>query len=404
MGSAGGSSGYIVWAAQDCAIDFGELTMVDKAACEKHEDAIQDKTNTDAKDSAGDLSSSCWQKPEKASATAANPASDTASTAPVPVGDSNGSGGSGLSRLGFPDTKFDLSAGTESKLGDIPQSQAERSQVGDQANNAQVNDAKNPLPETWKYDDKGNLLQAGDRVKASYDQQGNLQKVQIDDTTFERKGNDVVETYKGNDGEMHTHVNKDASSFSLTTEERDYKGAYKSVIVQAGRGHTLDSKVWESPEHTAAVEKVWRDERQHSIDVANSTPEHPHPDTWKRDASRNIVEAGNKFSAEYDPKTGELISAKLGDDEWRRGPDNTVIQTHTRKDGTTRTDTYTDVRSFTAEPYTDTQNGLLAGMTVSVGEGKTSESARSVPIYENEEHANWSNGIVNNWVAKAQSK
>lgn len=378
--------------------------MADKAACEKPENAVQEKNDAITRDSAADLSSSCWKKPESASTTTGSPLSDTSSIAPNPVGDSKGSGGSGLSRLGFPDTNFDLSAGTESKVGDKPQSQAERSQVGDQANNAQVSDAKNPAPETWKYDDKGNLLQAGDRVKASYDQQGNLQKVQIDDTTFERKGNNVVETYKGNDGQMHTHVNKDASSFALTTEERDYKGAYKSVIVQAGRGHTLDSKVWESPEHTAAVDKIWADERQRSIDVANSTPDHPHPDTWKRDANRNIVEAGNKFSAEYDPKTGELISAKLGDDEWRRGPDNTVIQTHTRKDGTTRTDTYTDVRSFTAEPYTDTKNGLLAGMTVSVGEGKTSESARSVPIYENEEHANWSNGIVNSWIGKSASK
>ena len=378
--------------------------MVEKAACEKHEDAVQDKTNADATDNAGDLSSSCWQKPEKTSAIAPNPSSDSSNIAPIPVGDSKGSGSSGISRLGFPDTKFDLSASAESKPGDKLQSQAERSQVGDQANNAQVSDAKNPAPETWKYDDHGNLLQAGDRVKASYDQQGNLQKVQIDDTTFERKGNSVIETYKGNDGQMHTSVNNDASSFSLTTEERDYKGAYKSVIVQAGRGHTLDSKVWESPEHTAAVDKVWRDERQREVDVANSTPEHPHPDTWKFDENRKIVEAGNKFSAEYDPKTGELISAKLGDDEWRRGPDNTVTQTHTRKDGTTRTDTYTDVRSFTAEPYTDTKNGLLAGMTVSVGEGKTSESASSVPIYENEEHANWSNGIVSSWVAKAQSK
>ncbi len=376
--------------------------MVDKAACEKHEDAIQDKNNADAKDSAGDLSSSCWKKPESGGITTGSPLSDTSSTTPTPVGDAKGAS-SGLSRLGFPDTEFDLSAGSEAKSGDKPQSQAERSQVGDQANNAQVSDAKNPSPETWKYDDKGNLLQAGDRVKASYDQQGNLQKVQIDETTFERKGKDVVETYKGNDGQMHTHVNKDVALFTMKTEDNDYKGPYKSVIVQDG-GHSLSSKIWESPEHTAAVEKIWRDEQQRSIDVANSTPDHPHPDTWKLDENRKIVEAGNKFSAEYDPKTGELISAKLGDDEWRRGPDNTVIQTHTRKDGTTRTDTYTDVRSFTAEPYTDTKNGLLAGMTVSVGEGKTSESASSVPIYENEEHANWSNGIVNGWIGKSASK
>lgn len=343
--------------------------MVEKAACEKHEDAIQDKNNADAKDSASDLSSSCWKKPESASATTGSPLSDTSGSASILVGDLKGADNTALAKLGFPDTQFD----------------------------------KNPSPATWKYDDKGNLLQAGDRVKASYDQQGNLQKVQIDDTTFERKGKDVVETYKGNDGQMHTHVNKDVALFTMKTEDNDYKGPYKSVIVQDG-GHSLSSKIWESPEHTAAVEKIWRDEQQRSIDVANSTPDHPHPDTWKLDENRKIVEAGSKFSAEYDPKTGELISAKLGDDEWRRGPDNTVIQTHTRKDGTTRTDTYTDVRSFTAEPYTDTKNGLLAGMTVSVGEGKTSESASSVPIYENEEHANWSNGIVNGWIGKSASK
>lgn len=375
--------------------------MVDKAACEKHESAVQDKNTADANDNAGDLSSSCWKKPESASATMGSPLTDTSTLASNPVGNAKGSE-SGLSRLGFPDTKFDLSAAAEAKPGDKPQSQTERLQVGDQASNAQVSDAKNPAPETWKYDDHGNLLQAGDRVKASYDQQGNLQKVQIDDKTFERIGKDVVETYKGNDGQMHTYVNSDASTFTMKTEENDFKGPYKSVIIQDG-GHSLTSKIWESPEHTAAVAKIWEDDRQRSIDVANSTPDHPHPDTWKRDANRNIVEAGNKFSAEYDPKTGELISAKLGDDEWRRGPDNTVIQTHVRKDGTIRTDTFTDVRSFTAEPYTDTKNGLLAGMTVSVGEGKTSESARSVPIYENEEHAKWSSGIVNSWVGKAQS-
>lgn len=378
--------------------------MVERAACQEHEDTIEDKTSADATANAGDLSSSCWKKPESVVGTTGSPLSDTSTLQPTPVpgGDSKGSGSS-LSRLGFPDTNFDLSAGAEAKSGDKPPSQTERSQVTDQGNNAQVSDAQNPPPETWKYDDHGNLLQAGDRVKASYDQQGNLQKVQIDDKTFERIGKDVVETYKGNDGQMHTYVNKDVASFTMKTEDNDFEGPFKSVIIQDG-GHSLSSKIWESPEHTAAVAKIWEDSRQRSIDVANSTPDHPHPDTWKLDANRNVLEAGNKFSAEYDPKTGELISAKLGDDEWRRGPDNTVIQTHKLKDGTIRTETYTDVRSFTAQPYTDTKNGLLAGMTVSVGEGKTGESSHSVPIYENEEHANWSNGIVNSWVGKAKSK
>ncbi len=343
--------------------------MVDKAACEKQEPAIAKKSGADTQDFAGDLSSSCWQKPEPAVASA-TPRPETSTKAEV-------------SRLGFPEPKFDLSAGDNGKT-------------------AQATDAKNPSPETWKYDDKGNLLQAGDRVKASYDQQGNLKKVQVDDSTFERKGNDVVETYKAGDGEMRTHVNKDVASFKMRTEDADYKGAYKNVIVEAGGGHTLSSKVWESAEHTAAIDKIWQDQQQRNLDVANSTPDSPHPDTWKYGPGMKVLEAGNKFSAEYDEKTGELLSAKMGDDEWKRGPNNTVIETHTRKDGTTSTEIYKGVRSFTADAYGDNENGLLAGMRVTVADGETSESSRSVPIYQNEERINWSNGKIKSMIGKLQ--
>lgn len=383
--------------------------------CPKHESATQDKPGADTKDVAGDLSRSCWQKPGDTTNNliqTGSPLTETSADNHHNALEQKGAGDSAAAtKLGFPDTQFDFRSTVADEIGNKPEGpthkKAEDTRVADKNEAPKSIDAQNPHPDTWKYDDKGNLLEAGNKVKAEYDAQGNLQKVRINDTTFERNGKDVIETYKGNDGQMHTSVQKNVDRFTLKTSDGDFHGPYKSVEFEAGSensSRSTSAKIWESPEHTAAVDKIWRDSRQRSIDVANSTPEHPHPDTWKLDNNMNVTEAGNKFKAEYDPKTGELMSARLGDDEWKRGPDNTVVHTYKRADGTTASNVLDEVRSFTAKPYTDTDNGLLAGMTVEVGTGKTSSSAHSKPIYENEEHAKWSGSIVNGWLGKDKGK
>jgi hypothetical protein len=77
-------------------------------------------------------------------------------------------------------------------------------------------DSKNPAPDTRKFDQKGHLLSAGDEVKAEYKAQGNLSKAKIDGQTYEKKGNDAVENYQGNDGKSHTNPEKQAHEQKLT--------------------------------------------------------------------------------------------------------------------------------------------------------------------------------------------
>mgnify|MGYP006056220841 FL=1 len=96
----------------------------------------------------------------------------------------------------------------------------------------------------------------------------------------------------------------------------------------------------------------------------------------------NVIEAGNKFKAEYNPSTGELMSARLGDEEWKRGPDNTILHNYKKRDGSTISDVMEDVRSFTAKPYSNTNNGLLAGINVEVETGKSGSSGQKKPIYK----------------------
>ncbi|MDR3611924.1 MAG: hypothetical protein P4L53_00055 [Candidatus Obscuribacterales bacterium] len=125
---------------------------------------------------------------------------------------------------------------------------------------------QNPPPETWDYDKDGHLLQAGDRVKASYDAKGNLLKAQIDDQTYEKVGNDVVETFKGNDDKMHTYTMNNVQDFSLKTVDGNWDGAFKSVDLEAktanGSGMGEVAKIWETPEHSRAVSDFWQQGRQ----------------------------------------------------------------------------------------------------------------------------------------------
>jgi hypothetical protein len=124
----------------------------------------------------------------------------------------------------------------------------------------------NPPPAAWQYDSRGNLLEAGDRVKATYDQNGQLQKAQIDGNTYEKVGDSVVETYLGNDGKPHTYTIQGIGDFRLSTVDGNFHGAYKSVDLEAktanGGGIAEIAKIWESPAHSAFVADFWKKEHQ----------------------------------------------------------------------------------------------------------------------------------------------
>ncbi|MBK7840708.1 MAG: hypothetical protein IPJ49_24145 [Candidatus Obscuribacter sp.] len=364
--------------------------MDEKAACQKHESAIQDKTGADTKDVAGDLSRSCWDKPENKIMILGSPLSETNQNNHYTAQELKGGGDKdGAAKLGLPDTKIDYKAEAADTHGNKPQDRTlvppEEAKPGDGTSSANATDGKNPHPDTWKYDDKGNLLQAGDRLKAEYDDKGNLQKVQVDDMTYERKGKDVVETTVGKDGKLYSYVNRDVDSFSLKASDKNFNGASKDIDIKTeGKSGTwsMSKPIWDSPEKQAFDQKLLKDQHQGSIDGANSTPDQPHPDTWKRDKNMNVIEAGNKFKAEYNPSTGELMSARLGDEEWKRGPDNTILHSYKKRDGSTISDVMEDVRSFTAKPYSNTNNGLLAGINVEVETGKSGSSGQKKPIYK----------------------
>jgi hypothetical protein len=116
-------------------------------------------------------------------------------------------------------------------------------------------DPANPSPETWKYDSKGHLLSAGNRVSAEYDAQGNLKKATIDGSTFERTGDTVSETTVGSDGKSHTWKMDGITKFDLTTKDGDFEGKFKNVDLEAltknGSGWLEGASVWESAENRA---------------------------------------------------------------------------------------------------------------------------------------------------------
>jgi hypothetical protein len=121
-------------------------------------------------------------------------------------------------------------------------------------------DPKNPSPDSWKYDSKGHLLYAGDRVSAKYDAHGDLQKAKIDGETWERKGNDVQLTFKDRDGVTQTDVMHNVTKFDLTTEDLNSDGKFKDakVDVQYGRAQESGSAnvIWQSEEHQDNMRKL----------------------------------------------------------------------------------------------------------------------------------------------------
>jgi hypothetical protein len=117
----------------------------------------------------------------------------------------------------------------------------------------EIADPNNPAPETWKFDRQGHLASAGDRVHADYDTQGNLTKARIDGTTYEKEGNDVVQTYKGGDRKDHQYTMHDVTNFNLRPEKGNLEGDFSSVALEVKTAHgsrLSDSDViYKSPEY-----------------------------------------------------------------------------------------------------------------------------------------------------------
>jgi hypothetical protein len=126
---------------------------------------------------------------------------------------------------------------------------------------------ENPHPSSWKYDEKGHLVQAGNVFSASYDAKGDLSKVTMKDQTWERTGpSQVTETFMGNDHQLHKHVTDNVTNFSATPNKGNFQGAYSGAEVKvnfgtSGSGSSTSSKLYESAAHQTAVNSFWASER-----------------------------------------------------------------------------------------------------------------------------------------------
>jgi hypothetical protein len=110
----------------------------------------------------------------------------------------------------------------------------------------------NPPPSTWKYDDKGHLIQAGDKFHATYDKQGNLVDATLDGDHWQKTGpNQVTETSMGNDGKPLKYVNNNVTKFEAKPWMKDWDGKVAGVAMEAG-GSYLGADVYEEPAHQAA--------------------------------------------------------------------------------------------------------------------------------------------------------
>jgi hypothetical protein len=156
---------------------------------------------------------------------------------------------------------------------------------------------------------------------------------------------------------------------------------------------------------SADAKKTENNSKRAEIFDKGETSDNPaHPSNWKTDEFGNVTEAGPEFSAKYNEK-GELESVRQGDDTWTRGADGNIQHTWVDSKGESHEDLIDNVRSFTATPYfSDLGGGLLGGMTVEIGEGKTSSSSHSRPIYQDAAHDKAATGIVNGWIKGLQEQ
>lgn len=153
---------------------------------------------------------------------------------------------------------------------------------------------------------------------------------------------------------------------------------------------------------TKVEQKEDSGDRSKIMDKGETSDDPSHPSNWKTDKFGNVTEAGPDYKAEYNDK-GELQSVTQGDDTWTRLPDGTIRHDDTDPKGNKRSEIIDNVRSFTAEPYfSDLGGGLLGGMHVEIGTGKTGASGYSKPIYQDSAHDKAATGIVDNMIKSLQ--
>lgn len=131
--------------------------------------------------------------------------------------------------------------------------------------------------------------------------------------------------------------------------------------------------------------------------VAGGASDNPLPDTWKYDAQSRLTDAGNKVHAEYDKTTGDLNYVRVGDYEFQRGPNNTLITTKTRPDGSKRIYTDENVQSLT---LTTTGDGIdRQGVRVEFGD----TGSKSFQVYRSAENQQRFNHLFGSAVAAAKA-
>ncbi|MBX3152191.1 hypothetical protein KF728_18680 [Candidatus Obscuribacterales bacterium] len=172
-------------------------------------------------------------------------------------------------------------------------------------------------------------------------------------------------------------------------------GGASTATVEAQDGFGIVGTASDSSE----AQKTENSSKRSEIFDKGETSDNPaHPSNWKTDEFGNVTEAGPEFSAKYNEK-GELESVRQGNDTWTRGADGNIQHSWVDSKGETHEDLIDNVRSFSAEPYfSDLGGGLLGGMTVEIGTGKTSSSSHSRPVYQDSAHDKAATGIVNGWI------
>lgn len=151
---------------------------------------------------------------------------------------------------------------------------------------------------------------------------------------------------------------------------------------------------------SSEVQKKEDVSRPEILDKGEKSDDPSHPSNWKTDKFGNVTEAGPDFKAEYNDK-GELQSVTQGDDTWRLSGPGQIEHSWTDSKGTNN-ETLTDITSFSTRPYfSDRGGGLLGGMKVEIGEGKSSISYGK-KIYQDAAHSKFSDSVLQGLVQGAQ--
>jgi hypothetical protein len=109
----------------------------------------------------------------------------------------------------------------------------------------------NPAPETWRYDAKGNLLNAGNSFYAQYDEVGNAVTAVMDGQVWEQTHEGVTHAYTGSDG-MWQSQEIPGGKLSIKTygEGNDrYQGAEVTIATESGSVSGLSFPLYERPFH-----------------------------------------------------------------------------------------------------------------------------------------------------------